>query len=203
MRPFNRRQSDIAVRIANGTITLYLSDIDSFRATPLPSLHVAYQFLSSEGRENINTSITLKGIKNYLKEAKTGKFKENEVTKLQKAEMPLSSLTSGGSPEYKGRRYEPPMTYPSLKTWTAVHAYGMKTITKNSSPNIWSRKETNDAIALSLLSKIVFTYRIFTTLSVICYWNEAVAAIFHVSWFFATLLLHQLSGEICRLYQAW
>ena len=117
VRPFNRRQSDIVVRIANGTITLHLSDIDSFRATPLPSIHVAYQFLSSEGRENINTSITLKGIKNYLKEAKTGnEFKENEVTKLQKAEMPLSSLTSGGSPEYKGRRYEPPMTYPSLKT---------------------------------------------------------------------------------------
>ena len=99
------------------SITLHLSDIDSFRATPLPSIRVAYQFLSSEGRENINTSITLKGIKNYLKEAKTGnEFKENEVTKLQKAEMPLSSLTSGGSPEYKGRRYEPPMTYPSLKT---------------------------------------------------------------------------------------
>lgn len=76
----------------------------------------AYQFLSSEGRENINTSITLKGIKNYLKEVKTGhEFKENEV-KLQNAEMPLSSPTSGGSPEYKGRRYEPPMTYPSLKT---------------------------------------------------------------------------------------
>ena len=61
------------------------------------------------------------------------------------------------------------MTYPSLKTWTAVHAYGMKTITKNSSPNIRGRKETNHAIALSLLSKIVFTYKIFATLSVICY----------------------------------
>ena len=105
VRPFKRRQSDIAVRIANGTITLHLSDIDSFRATSLPSLHVAYQFLSSEGRENINTSISLKGIKNYLKEAKTGnEFKENEVTKLKKAEMQLSSLTSGGPPKYKGRR---------------------------------------------------------------------------------------------------